>query len=101
MEAALLSRFADDSVSSTVAWSIDRATAVFGASPQVCRCAVMGEETAGQDYGRRCVIGRSSSLLLELQPSRCSFESCLRRRHVSVSLVDSFGPCHDPQGGGV
>ena len=93
MEAALRPHLADESVSSAVDWSIHLATAFFGAhSPQVYRCAVMGEETAGQNYGRSCVIGISSSLLLELQPSRCSFESCLRRRHVWVRLVDSFGP---------
>ena len=64
MEAALLSRFADDSVCSTVVWSIDRATAFFGASPQVCRCAVMGEETAGQDYGRSCASAPPAVSLL-------------------------------------
>ena len=75
MQAALLPHLADESVSS----AIHRATAVFGASPHVHRCAVMGGETAGQDHGRGCVTGRSSWLLQHLQPSRCSFESCLRR----------------------
>ena len=97
MQAALLPHLADESVSS----AIHRATAVFGASPHVHRCAVMGGETAGQDHGRGCVIGRSSWLLQHLQPSRCSFESCLRRRHVWVGLPYSFTQCHDPHGGGV
>ena len=42
-------------------------------------------------------LAQAPWLLQHLQPSRC----CLRRGHVCVSLVDSFGPCHDPQGGGV
>ena len=70
-------------------------------SPQVYRSAVTGEETAGQDYGRSCVCGTSPWLLQHLQPSRCSFGSCLRRRHVWVSLPHSFTPCHNPHGGGV
>ena len=101
MGQALLPHLADESVWSAVAWSIHAATAVFGASPKVYRCAVTGEETAGQDYGRSCVCGTSPRLLQHLQPSRCSFESCLRCRPVCVSLDDSFDPCHDPHGGGV
>ena len=67
MEAALLSRFADDSVSGTVAWSIDRATAFFGATAR--------KSAAVPSWVKRLLVRTTVAAASSAEARRCFWSS--------------------------